>query len=83
MGLWSELSMGHDRECSFAHPSDDSLQIFVFADVPHLLRLLRNHLLDQGIHYNGKQIDRKCFENLISVSSSELRIAYYKIKFLE
>lgn len=29
--------------------------IFVFADMPHMLKLLRNHFLDTGIDYKDKK----------------------------
>lgn len=44
-----QLSWNHP---SFENPSDASRAVWCFADVPHLMKLLRNHLLDQGIVAN-------------------------------
>lgn len=34
---------------SFQNPPDSSIQVFAFADIPHLIKLLRNSLLNSGI----------------------------------
>nr|CAH7729374.1 unnamed protein product [Callosobruchus chinensis] len=46
VALWRELNVGHDKKCHFAHRCDDSLKIFVWADVPDLIKLVRNLLID-------------------------------------
>lgn len=52
-------------------------KIFVFADVPHLIKLIRNHFVDKGLIYNGKEINKAIVEKLISVTSiSDLNIAH-------
>ena len=38
------------EKTSFQNPSDPSREIFVFHDVPHLLKLLQNHIIDEGIN---------------------------------
>lgn len=76
MSLWSELNIGYQKDCYFKHPSNDLLQIFVFADIPHLLKLLRNHFLDQGFIYKNKIINKECVDTLLSGSASELTIAF-------
>ena len=52
-----ELNVGIDekQECYFTHPSDSSLKVFVFADSPHLLKLLRNHYFFM-IKSHGKKL---------------------------
>ncbi|KAK9754753.1 hypothetical protein QE152_g962 [Popillia japonica] len=50
------------------------LVIFVFADVPHLLKLVRNHFLDQGFYINGKSITKDSIQKLLEVANSELTI---------
>jgi len=45
MGLWRDLNISINN-VSFLHPVT-SKNIYVFADVPHLLKLARNHFLDQ------------------------------------
>ena len=32
----------------FPNPANPSCKVYAFADVPHLLEFLRNHLLDKG-----------------------------------
>ena len=39
----------------FSHPSSPSRKVFAFPDVPHLLKLFRNHLLDQGYQFQVKK----------------------------
>lgn len=80
-GLWSKLGIGYDKSCHFSHPSDNNLNVYVFADVPHLIKLVRNHLLDQGFDINGKKIDKTCFQILADCSISDLRIAHKLTKF--
>jgi hypothetical protein len=48
---------------------------FVFVDAPHLLKLLRNHLLDQGFWVENALIARTIFE-ILQISTTELSIAY-------
>lgn len=45
MGLWKSLNISI-MNTHFKHPKT-SKNIYVFADVPHLLKLARNHLLDK------------------------------------
>lgn len=72
--LWNELNVTPESN-SFLNPSDKSRKILVFADFPHLLKLLRNHLLDHGIKLaSGKIIEKSIFENLLEVDSGELKI---------
>jgi hypothetical protein len=60
----------------FFHPEDDNLKFHVFADVPHLLKLARNHFLDHGFAINGVKVDRACLQKLLAASKSELKIAF-------
>lgn len=52
-GFLSEMGVYKSQESSVAHPCDPELKIHFFADVPHLLKLFRNHIIDQGIFYGG------------------------------
>jgi hypothetical protein len=72
--LVSELEIIPSRSF-FKHPCDDARNVFFFPDVPHLLKLLRNHLIDQGFQWNnGIQIEKKDLEPLLSKDSKELKI---------
>lgn len=63
MKLWKELQVGNDnhnatdknnmnteRKCFVVHPCNETLKIFFYADVPHLIKLGRNNLLDYGFN---------------------------------
>lgn len=73
--FWSKLNVHYDN-VSFPHPVNKDLKIYVFADVPHLLKLLRNHLLDNSFTNNGIKIDKTCLERLLQASQSDIKIAF-------
>lgn len=47
-GVWKELNITPENHF-FEHPVVKDNKIFVFADVPHLLKLLRNWFIDKGL----------------------------------
>ena len=52
-------------------------KIFAFADVPHLVKLLRNHIMDEGLKLpSGKVINGDVFQKLLAVDSGEFRLAH-------
>jgi len=60
---------------SFPNPADPTRRIFVFPDVPHLLKLLRNHLLDHGLELRGNVIIGKSdFAEILEADSAEFKI---------
>lgn len=75
--LWSELNIGYNKNCFLIHPNNQNLNVFVFADdVPHYLKLARNHIMDQGFHLHGKFINKSTFEAILSIPCSELTLPY-------
>jgi hypothetical protein len=52
-----ELGITYSRPY-FINPYNDE-KIFVLADVPHLLKLIRNHYVNQSFIINGKKIKKK------------------------
>ena len=66
--LYKQLNISHTNT-AFKNPANDH-EIYVFAYVPHLMKLLRNHFVDQGFILNGKEINKLIVEELIDVSSS-------------
>ena len=54
-GLLRELNISV-LNSSFPNPAEPEKKIYVFADVPHLLKLLRHHFVDEGF-----VIDRELF----------------------
>jgi hypothetical protein len=74
--LWNELGIDINTN-TFKHPSDENKVIFVFADIPHLLKLLRNHFLDEGFTLFDKILTKDCIENFLQIAdTSELRIGH-------
>ena len=61
---------------SFQNPADPSRKIFAFLDVPHLLKLIRNHILDNGILIDGKntEIGSSDFLEILNSNKGEYRI---------
>ncbi|KAF0739127.1 general transcription factor II-I repeat domain-containing protein 2-like, partial [Aphis craccivora] len=60
-----DISINHT---SFEHPKINA-RIHVFADVPHLLKLARNHLLVSGfILPNGKFIGKNILQELLNIN---------------
>ncbi|XP_071572048.1 uncharacterized protein [Temnothorax nylanderi] len=77
-GVWGELKITPDNYF-FEHPLIEGAQIFVFADVPHLLKLLRNWFVDEGLSLgNCKNIfTADVFESIIKLGNSgDLRVAH-------
>lgn len=65
-----------EKRCFFLHPSDKNLQVFVFADIPHMLKLARNNLFDSGFIVDGQLITKDILEELITLNSCDLKIAF-------
>lgn len=77
-GFWTDMGI-NVKKTWLSHCCNENLKIFIFADVPHLIKLLRNHFLDQGFLFPWLQkfISRKALDELLTVSSSsDLKIAH-------
>lgn len=76
--LRKDLNVGINKKekSFFIHPVNSDLKVFVFADLPHLLKLVRNNLVDSGFHYNDIHIDFRCLEEIISLNKHDLKISY-------
>jgi Transposase protein len=57
VGLWKNLGVDYNHTF-FTHPITNK-NIYMFADAPHLLKLLRNWLIDTGFILNDKSIINK------------------------
>lgn len=54
MGVWRQAGINYaQNKVSIPHPATGE-EIFFFPDAPHLLKLIRNWLLDHGFYYKGK-----------------------------
>lgn len=74
--LWKELGLNKNNS-SFPHPFDSSRKVFAFADVPHLLKLARNHFVDKGFIVCGNEhINKTCLEEVLKKQEADLKIAF-------
>lgn len=48
----------------------------MFADVPHLVKLLRNNLFDLGFNVDGQRFDKCLLEELLQLNCNDLKIAF-------
>ncbi len=76
----SELQLTPENS-SFKNPAAPECRVFAFPDVPHLLKLFRNHLLDEGYNFmdaagNYFPLGKSDFESLLLSDSYELKIAF-------
>lgn len=75
VGLWRELSISIDKTY-FLNPVTGN-KIYMFADVPHLLKLIRNWLIDKGfVLNNGDIVNKEPLEALLKMDSSELKVCH-------
>lgn len=74
--LWNALGISHNNT-SFPNPAAPHRKIFVFADAPHLLKLIRNNLLDSGFKLDGdKIVSSDCLRELIGRSTRDLKTTH-------
>lgn len=73
-GLWKELEVTITKTW-FQNPADVNKKVFVFADVPHLIKLIRNHFLDTGFILKNQVLNSEPIKHLIKITSiSDLSI---------
>lgn len=70
--LWKQMNISPEST-SFDNPFDVMRKVWVFADVPHLIKLLRNHFLDHGIILPDKSVITK-HEVLSVLQDTELKL---------
>lgn len=73
---WKKLKVGVGvgLNCYFTHPSDKNLKVFVFVDGHHLLKLMRNHFLDNGFLINHTLICKDIIEKMLQVHDTDLQV---------
>ena len=75
-GLLTSLGVTED-DPFFISPADVDRRVYVFPDVPHELKLCRNHLLDDGYLFaSGTKLKKEDFEQLLLKDNSELKICH-------
>lgn len=73
---WMWKDFGIDINTTFfSHPIDKEKKVYAFADVPHLIKLIRNHLLDDGFFLNEKILTTQLLLELLEHNSNSLRLA--------
>lgn len=60
----------------FCHPVDLEKKVFVFNDVPHLIKLVRNNLFDRGFIINSKHITKALFEKIVELQSGDVKLTH-------
>ena len=74
LGLLNSLGITPEKPY-FQNPSNSERRIYAFPDAPHLLKLLRNHLLDHGFTLtDGTDILRSDIEKIMAIDNGELKI---------
>lgn len=64
-----------DTNNLFYNPYDETRQIFIFADFPHLLKLARNHFLDKGFIVCGNEhITKSDLEHIKRNQTNDLKM---------
>ena len=75
VGLWKELHINIDHTF-FSNPVSGQ-NVYFFADAPHLLKLIRNWLLDHGFNLeDGSVINANPLKDLITNSDTEVSSCY-------
>lgn len=74
-GLHNALNISQSKPY-FQNPANNE-KIFVFADVPHLLKLIRNNFVDHGFIIENKVIKKEVVEEAIkAANTSDLKITH-------
>lgn len=76
--IWKKFGIDpvNANKVSFKNPCADR-EIFVFADAPHMLKLLRNNLIDSGFFLEtGKYVSTVYIEEILKKTKDELKIAH-------
>ncbi|CAL1289415.1 unnamed protein product [Larinioides sclopetarius] len=71
--VWNDLKVSYDKSF-FQNPFDSIRKVWVFADVPYLYKLIRNHFLDKGFIVGVKKISKEVIEKILMLDSNEAKI---------
>ena len=78
--MWKTLGVSAEDakklQSHFFHPVTNA-KVWVFSDLPHLMKLLRNNVMDHGITLaSGEKLTYLDFKKLIQLDNSELRVCH-------
>lgn len=71
--MWKELEVSYEQPILYL-PNGNN--IICVPDAPHLLKLVRNWLLDTGFTLNNKVINKEPLEALVKMMSVELNVCH-------
>ena len=76
VSLWHSLGVS-TTNTSIPNPVAPARKVFVFPDAPHLIKLIRNNLLDKGfLLHGGKRVSSDCLRKLVERSTKDLKPAH-------
>jgi hypothetical protein len=83
--ILKELKIYSECNNFVENPCDASRKIYIFPDVPHCIKNLRNHCLDYGLCLKVSDdktlyLTKKHFENLISGMKRRFYFLYFREK---
>ena len=74
--VWKELGIDPFKTVSFKNPCADR-EVFVFTDAPHLIKLIRNNLIDSGfLLEDGSVITDESIREVVMKTKTEYGLAY-------
>lgn len=73
IGLWKSLDVTFEQPI---FSSSNGKEIVYIPDAPHILKLIRNWLLDTGFQFQDQQINKNPLENLIKKTATELSVCH-------
>ena len=74
--LWNSIGV-NVNQTSFTNPAASDRSIYVFADVPHLIKLIRNNFLDWGFNVGETtNISSACVRELVLRSVHDLKTTH-------
>lgn len=78
LNIWKDFDINplDPKKCSFKNPFGDK-EIFVFADVSHMLKLLRNNFIDSGfLLANGDHVSDAAVREMLSLAKTECSLTH-------
>jgi uncharacterized protein YukE len=74
--LWKELNISVNKTY-FINPAVSDEYVWVFADMPHYLKLLRNHLIDEGLLLSdGTEVNPDVLNEVLTKDNGEVKLCY-------
>lgn len=75
--IWKDFNIDPMQgKCSFKNPDSDR-EVFILADVPHIMKLIRNNFIDSGfILHTGERVSDCAIREMMSMQKTELSLAH-------